>query len=262
MYSTSREEGKSSYTLISQKSDFIRLDGLGSEMQNEDDRDEQVLFSMHVEGSVEVRLPVPNFLEPFARSSECINRAIEYYLLPRFSSMHRLHTAFMVNAFWAAEYLMLSILCHKYKDANELGIDHEFHRITKYWETCKSLVDPGLVKPMSAFDAYIGKVQGYVSERHPRKRTGVDVRHQGKQPSFTMADGSRQKFSRAMHMSLSELDKFANFMIHDVVAYDQDPSIALTEYLSSHKCTETYQEDNNYSIIHPNKKYHGELSQS
>lgn len=116
---------------------------------------------------------------------------------------------------------------------------------------------------MNNFDNYIGKVQGYFSERYPSSPDQLKLKYTEKYPRISLEGvekGKTIKFSKVAHLDLDELDHFINFMLHDITIYSNDSSGNLMQRLASNKNTELYQEENKYSIIFPNKQYHGEFT--
>jgi len=51
-------------------------------------------------------------------------------------------------------------------------------------------------------------------------------------------------------------------MLHDIPPIKTDISVKLMRILSAQKNTELYEDGNKYSIIYPNKQYHGEIIKS
>jgi len=173
-------------------------------------------------GSMSMSFPVPEELESFALSIENIKRAIEYYLLARYALLHKMHSAFMINSFWAVEHLILSILIFKVKEKEQWKDLGGFHSITKYWEETKEMMPDEISSKMNQFDDYIGKVKGYFSERYPEISAGGKLIHTEKPPRVVPGGDKSSKamrFGKVAPLSLDELDHFVNFMLHDVTTY-------------------------------------------
>ena len=88
-------------------------------MSEQDDFENVFTVTLKDGGSMSMSLPVPKELEQFHLSVENNKRAIEYYLLARYAYLHKMHSAFMINSFWAVEHLILSILILKIKEKEE-----------------------------------------------------------------------------------------------------------------------------------------------
>jgi hypothetical protein len=221
----------------------------------------QTIFSstLHGDGSMELKFPIPPKDVPYVLSCEHVYLAIEYYLLARYAYLHKMHTSFMINSFWAIEHLILSILILAMQDKRTLKEIGGNHSITKYWEFAKTML-PDKAVSMKKFDAYIGKVMGFYSERYPKVVAKGKLTYTGKCPRVTKGDQNKAavRFGKVAHLSLDELDHFVNFMLHDITVYRNDCSDNLAEYLDSQGNEELYRIKNKYSIIYPNKAYHGE----
>lgn len=217
------------------------------------------LASMNLGGNqfAQISFPLPESLQLHQSSQGYLEHAVEYYILARYSYFHRMSYAFMVNTFWAVEYLCLSVLVFKYtKD------DLNVHQLPDYWNMVKEMVSPPISKNMGKFNDYIGKVQGYFSERygHQTPARGKLV-HTGKQPKVTLGQESKKfsQFAKVAPLKLDELDHFVNFMLHDVSLINAECFHYLEMLLASNENTELYLRENNYSVILPDRKYHGEL---
>ncbi|MGR3178829.1 MAG: hypothetical protein ACUZ8E_12310 [Candidatus Anammoxibacter sp.] len=211
-------------------------------------------------GSMSMSFSIPKELQPFALSYENIKRAIEYYLLARYAYFHKMDSAFMINSFWAIEHLILSLLIFKVEDKEELKSFGGYHSITSYWKAAKEMLPAPESTAMNKFDDYIGKIQGYFSERYPSIQEKGKLQFTGKSPRITLGSSNKVlKFGKVAHLSLEELDNFVNFMLHDITVYKKDCSGNLMGLLASQDNMKLYKKDNNYSVVYPNKVYHGEL---
>ncbi len=226
----------------------------------------KTIQTLHLDGnSASVTFPVPPELEPMTRSIANIDLSIEHYLLARFSYFHRMERSYMINAFWAVEYLFLSILTFKYENLKALmesGMD--LHNMNHYWKEIKTNLPNSEVQAMSQFDPFIGKIQGYYFERYQKDISKTKLTHTGKSPKVTEPIGSEDdektiKFGKVQSLNIDELDHFVNFMLHDIVPFKKDRSSNLQTTLMKYDTTDIYQRDNKFSMIYPNKKYHGEL---
>ncbi|MDH5712173.1 MAG: hypothetical protein OEZ15_11005 [Gammaproteobacteria bacterium] len=226
---------------------------------NQDDDFESVLtMTLKEGGSASVSFPVPDEIKPFALSLEFTKHAIEYYLLARYSFLHRMHSAYMINSFWAVENSILSILIITIKNKEELKDIGGYHSITTFWDRAKQVVSEDDASLMSNFDAYIGKVKGYFSVRYPVATDDVKLTHTEKTPKVTPGKDANKrgmKFDRVAPLSLDELDHYMSFFLTDL---KDDWSGNLMELLASQENMQLYREDNNYSIVYPNRKYLGE----
>lgn len=215
-------------------------------------------------GSVSMSFPLPAHLELLELSRKNNERAIEYYLLARYAFVHQMHSAFMINAFWAAEHLMLALLRLKYSK-EELGKLGDWHELPKYWQAAKEMVGGEKASSMSKFDDYIGKVKGYFQERYPITDERGKLHHTNKSVRVVMGDNPEAKaakFGKVYRLELDELDHFVNFMLHDITSIGTtDISHDLMFTLESQKNTQLYLINNQYSVVHPNKAYHGEQSE-
>ncbi len=233
-----------------------------------DDKDPfKTIASMTLEGgSASMSFPTPKEHEPFVHAVEHVYLSIDYYLLARFAFLHRMHSAFMVNSFWAVEHLVLSILAlhgESKEGLRELG---GFHEIGKYWMKAKALLPGDMASLMDGFDDYVGKVRGYYSERYPKPvPKKCKLMHTSKIPRVVVGDdedGPTHKFGKVVPLSLDELDHFVNFMLHDITVFSKGCSVNLMTRLASQKNEGLYSQDNEYSVVHPNKKYHGERGEA
>jgi hypothetical protein len=213
-------------------------------------------------GSAQISFPVPKGKEPIALSMNHERCGIEYYLLARYAFLHRMHFTFMMNSFWAVEHLLLSLLVFKFKTKDELFENLEPHAITKYWALLKSLVREEGSSVMGRFDGYVGRVRGYFDERYPKPTPGRGkLTHTSKKPPTVKGSdesGPAQRFGKVAPLSLGDLDHFVNFMLHDVTFSAKNGSTNLHKLLASHENLDLYAQDNDYSILFPNKKYFGE----
>lgn len=80
------------------------------------------IMSAHLKngGSMSMKFPIPEALHSVTLAFENTERSIEYYLLARYAYLHKMHSAFMINSFWAVEHLILSILILEITDIEEL----------------------------------------------------------------------------------------------------------------------------------------------
>lgn len=213
-------------------------------------------------GSASMSFPVPNELELFTLSLENVHRAIDYYLLARYAFLHRMHSAFMINSFWAVEHMILSILMAKMKTKGELKELCDFHSITQYWKEAKCFLPKEKSLLMNGFDDYVGRVRGYFDERYPKPTPATGkLSYTNKMPRVVVGSnesGKAQRFGKVASISLDELDHFINFMLHDITVFSKDCSVNLMSLLASQKNQDLYGQDNKYSVVHPNKKYSGE----
>lgn len=213
------------------------------------------------DGDFSASFPVPEHLKPLVLSQKNNERAIEYYLLARYAFFHKMHSAYMVNAFWSVEHLILALLCLKYNDKDSLRDLGGFHSLTGYWREAKELVGEEKASTMSKFDDYIGKVKGYFQERYPTTEENGKLQYTSKKARVVLGenpDAKAAKFGKSYKLELDELDHFVNFMIHDITSFGNDVSLYYMDFLDSHNNAELYLEKNQFSIIHPNKVYHGE----
>lgn len=231
-------------------------------MNDKDDFKTIVSATLRDGGSAAISFPVPGKLESFSLSVANVDRAIDYYLLARYAFLHRMHSAFMINSFWAVEHLILSILIPEIRTKDQLRERGEFHEITRYWNEAKGLVPEDRCSSMSGFDDYVGRVSGYFDERYPKPTPAQGkLTHTGKMPRVVSGggeSGSAQRFGKVAPLSLDELDHFVNFMLHDITVFSKDCSVELMKLLASQKNQDLYSQDNKYSVVYPNKKYHGE----
>lgn len=213
-------------------------------------------------GSMSMSFPVPEELQAFTLSLGNIERSIEYYLLARYAYFHKMNSVFMINSFWAVEHMILSILIFKVKEKEDLKDIGGYHSVTDYWNEAKEMLQDQESKAMSMFDNYIGKIQGYFSERYPVNQEKGKLQYTRKYPRITPGNSNKAlRFGKVAQLSIEELDNFVNFMLHDITIYKKDCSSNLMSLLASQDNTELYKKENNYSIIYPNKKYHSELHQ-
>ncbi len=213
------------------------------------------------DGEFSVSLPTPEHLKPLVLSQNNNEKAMEYYLLARYSFFHKMHSAYMVNAFWAVEHLILALLCLKYSDKDSLYKLGGFHSLTRYWREAKEIVGEEKALIMSAFDDYIGKVQGYFQERYPTVEENGKLQYTSKKARVVMGENPASKairFGKVYKLELDELDHFVNFMIHDITSFGNDASLYYMDLLDSHDNIELYLDKNKFSIIYTNKVYHGE----
>jgi len=230
-------------------------------MSEQDDFENVFTVTLKDGGSMSMSLPVPKELEQFHLSVENNKRAIEYYLLARYAYLHKMHSAFMINSFWAVEHLILSILILKIKEKEDLKSLGGFHSITQFWKEAKEMLPGDKASKMSGFDDYIGKVKGYFSERYPEMPLNGKLTYTEKSPQVVTGNDKSKKaltFGKVAPLSLNELDHFVNFMLHDITTYNSDSSGNLMELLASQDNIDLYRQDNKYSIIYPNKIYDGE----
>jgi len=230
-------------------------------MSEQDDFENVFTVTLKDGGSMNMSLPVPKELEQFHLSVENNKRAIEYYLLARYAYLHKMHSAFMINSFWAVEHLILSILILKIKEKEDLKSLGGFHSITQFWKEAKEMLPGDKASKMSGFDDYIGKVKGYFSERYPEMPLNGKLTYTEKSPQVVTGNDKSKKaltFGKVAPLSLNELDHFVNFMLHDITTYNSDSSGNLMELLASQDNIDLYRQDNKYSIIYPNKIYDGE----
>lgn len=230
-----------------------------------DESEFQTILETRLKGNrMSISFPVPEELIPFSNSIELTNQSIEYYLLARYAFIHKMDYSFLINSFWAVEYSILPALSLKYKDLEELkNSDLSFHQITKYWDTAKIIAGGKKSSAMNQFDSYVGKVYGYYKHRYPNGFEKTKLVHTGKQPPVFAGDEDVNKkvtFQNVVPIGLEELDHFINFMLHDISLHKENVSSNLMTILHRSKNTDLYQQDNKYSIIHPNKAYHGELA--
>ena len=234
----------------------------GSQMEEDDGFEE--LFSMELKGggSAGISFPVPDHLKIFTRSYDNVRQSIEYYLLARYAFLHDMQTSFMINTFWCVEHLMLSILCFKYEDQAALGGKFKYHDLPKYWDEAKSMSPEEYRDCMSGFDDYVGIVTGYYKERYPNDSNKIKLTASGKMPKFSVPGDVKKtvNFGKVMRTSLSGLDHYVSFMLHDVTVFKGNCSIQLMQMLGAHNNVKLYQTDNEYSVIYPNKKYKGKFS--
>ncbi len=221
----------------------------------------KTIISATLKGSgMSMQFPLPKELHSFSLSHENIHRAIEYYLLARYAFIHKMNSAFMINSFWAIEHLILSLLVFKVEGKEDLKSFGGYHAITSYWKETKEMLPDPESTAMSKFDNYIGKIQGYFSERYPVIQEKGKLQYTNKSPRITPGNENKTlKFGKVAHLCLDELDQYVNFMLHDITIYKKDCSSNLMGLLASQDNTKLYKQENNYSIIYPNKEYHGEL---
>jgi hypothetical protein len=228
---------------------------------------ESTHFSCTIDGSVRFTFPVSKDVEPLVDSYSLSDLAVEYYLLARYAYFHQMNSAFMINSFWAVEYMILAILCLKHTKES-LGKDFDFHKITGYWTEAKSMVPEDRQVAMTKFDTYIGRVQGYYAERYPTPVEKLEITHTGEMPGRIRQNiggtMKRPPVGRVAPLSIDDLDQFVNFMLHDIVPGNDtaNGSTALMARLVVHENTELYAQENKYSIVLPNKRYHGEMPAS
>ena len=200
---------------------------------------------------------VPKELEGHAASNQYVKHAFEYYLLARYSFFHRMNYAFTINSFWAAEYLCLSILVTRYTQ-DELKPPHDLPR---YWRLAKGLLPPPVNDCMNRFDNFLAVVQGYFDERYvkPVSARGRLI-HTDKKPRVGVGDENRNypNFGKVVPLNLSELDHFVNFILHDIAGLNE-VSHNIGVRLDWTDNGELYMRENEFSVVYPNKKYHGEL---
>lgn len=221
-------------------------------MENEDNVER--ILSVTVNETVNISFPVRPELEPVRQAFEHIDLAVEYYLLARYAYLHRMFSTFMVNSFWVAEHLILSILV--LEDRGREQVDRS-HRITKYWEAAKNVVPEEMVSGMGVFDSYISKVLGYFAERYPVVSREAKLLYSGKSPKVSAGEERERRvnFGKVAQLNLDELDHFFSFMIHDLTIYKENCSINLMVQLDRGENRDLYLAENKYSVIYPNKKY-------
>ena len=164
----------------------------------------------------------------------------------------------MINVFWAVEHLLLALLCFKFykEDLKEFG----YHKITKYWGEAKLIAGTEKAAVMCKFDNYIGDVQSYFNERYPESNDQIKLKYTtAKRVHIKDQDTKRINPKKVYNLQLDQLDHFVNFMLHDITYLGDHVSRDLGYHLERMNNEELYLEKNNFSIIHPNKKYHGEL---
>ncbi|MDG4813192.1 hypothetical protein P8629_09265 [Hydrogenovibrio sp. 3SP14C1] len=222
------------------------------------------LINMEIsgDGSASVSFPLPERLKPSRTSMENKHKAIDYYILARYSFFHHMHDAYMVNTFWAIEHLILAILCFRYKDKNSLKM-LGFHRLTKYWKEAKTLTDEENASNMERFENFIGNVQGFYNERYPTTNQNTKFAYTSPKARVVLGNNPNAKannFDKSYKLDLDKLDHFVNFMVHDIISFnDSDHTMLyLMDYLDMHNNTELYLKKNKYSIIIPERKYNGE----
>ncbi len=216
------------------------------------DKDFKIVSSMRIKGGGQARVSytLPEELKHIGLSCENMDLTIQYYLLARYSFLHRMQSAFMINSFWAVEHAILSILVLTYKTKDELLEKFEPHKITKYWAEAKNLKG---IDGMEDFDDYIGVVQGYFAERYPEKNVLKLTHSAEKVQMFNHSDGSDKKekeliknFSKTYKLDIDALDKFINFFLTDITNYGFGN---LGAKLASFDSIALYKEQNQHSII-------------
>ncbi|MBI9046986.1 MAG: hypothetical protein JEZ06_21040 [Anaerolineaceae bacterium] len=231
-------------------------------MKNDDDNFETLISAeLRGEGSMQISFPVPPKFEKFELSTNHVDHAIQYYLLARYAYFHRMNTAFMMNSFWAVEHLILSILVFKYDGKEDLKKLGGYHSVVKYWEEIKTFI-PDAAEIMGNFDGYLSAIQGYFSERYPGSSDIKKLKlvYSGKKPAVLFRGKKQNKFGKVASLNLDDLDHFINFLLHDLTSYSNNCSDNLMQLLASQDNTDLYKRDNNFSVIFPNKQYHGEFN--
>lgn len=198
-----------------------------------------------------IQFPLPKELQHIGLYYENIDHAIEYYLLSRYSYLHRMNYSFMINSFWTTEYLILAILTLKYETKNSLLKEFKPHKLTEYWRNAKTII-PKKLKEMEKFDNYIGDIQGYFNERYPEKNESKLIRSPDKIQIFNHENKRVTNFSKTYILDIDKLDKFTSFMLNDILNYSSDN---LQEKLASFDSLLLYRNENKYSMIYPNRKY-------
>ncbi len=230
-------------------------------MSKEDDEFKTIISASLEGGSMSMTFPLPEELQSFSLSHDNILLAIEYYLLARYAYLHDMNSTFMINSFWAVEHLTLSLLIFKVDDKEKLKEFGGYHSITSYWKEAKEMLPPKEKEAMCYFDDYIGKIQGYFSERYPTTSDKPKLKHTNKYPHVTPGNTTRfMQFGHVAQLNLDELDHFVNFMLHDITIYKNESSSNIMSLLAKQKNEQLYRQDNKFSITYPNKEYFGELS--
>ena len=116
---------------------------------------------------------------------------------------------------------------------------------------------------MSKFDDYIGKIQGYFQERYSTTDERGKLYRTNNSTRVVMGDNPEAKaakFGKVYQLELDEFDHFVSYMLHDITSLGTDISHDLMFTLAHQENTQLYLINNQYSIVHPNKAYHGEQS--
>ena len=217
------------------------------------------LFSIKLKngGTSRITFPLPEELQPIQQLYEFQSIAIEYYLLSRYSYFHHMFSTHLINSFWTAEYLMLSMLCIKYPDVSSLkdSFGEKLHSLPAYWKEAKTIYstfNKELVLKMEKFDPYVGVLQGYYDERYPKLQQ--KKKHIFTNSAKVTSNDRNHKFDKSYPTKIDKFDHFVNFVLHDVLKQD---GANLGERLLSQDNKNLYTQENNYSIVPP-QKYFGD----
>jgi len=230
---------------------------------NTDEPRGDTVATFEVFGTTSVTFATSEGTEDVVDAFGYMDRALEYYLLARYAYLHEMHSAFMINSFWAVEYALLAMLRLKFKTKVELGAAAGgLHSLTKYWKLVMDMVSAPQRAAMQKFESDVSRVQGHFKERYAT--TGeTKMTYEGKRPKVRLGSEGpqrRARFDREAALSLSDFDHLMNFMFHDIAPDKSDASNHLTQRLAIFRSGDLYRESNQYSIAYPNKSYHGELA--
>ena len=170
-----------------------------------------------------ISFPIPKELAPVYYSLTHIYQGLDYYLQARYAFFHRMNAAFMMNAYWAVEHMVESILIYKKRESGHS------HSLTSDWERAKDALFEESTFLMNQFDDYIEEVGTYFDQCDERAQI--------------------QKVRNLAHMSLDELDSFVNSMLQDITIFSRNCSENLKARLESQDNLNLYGYNNKFSII-------------
>ena len=170
-----------------------------------------------------ISFPIPRELAPIYYSLTHIYQGLDYYLQARYAFFHRMNAAFMMNAYWAVEHMVESILIYTKNES-----EHS-HSLMSDWEKAKDALSEESDFLMDRFDDYIEEVGTYFDQHNENAQT--------------------PKVRNLAHMSLDELDFFINSMLQDITIFSRNCSKNLKARLESQDNLNLYGYDNKFSII-------------
>ncbi len=170
-----------------------------------------------------ISFPIPKELAPIYYSLTHIYQGLDYYLQARYAFFHRMNAAFMMNAYWAVEHMVESILIYAKEE-----IKHS-HSLMSDWEKAKDALSEESTFLMDRFDDYIEEVGTYFDQRDESAQI--------------------QKVRNLAHMSLDELDFFINSVLQDITIFSRNCSENLKARLESQDNLNLYGYNNKFSII-------------
>lgn len=187
-----------------------------------------------------VKFPVREESKLLRRKFDDRSKAIDYYVTGRFNYFHSMIEVAAINFFWAAEYLLRSLL-----DADVREIQERFkgHALTSQWGKIKADIDTSQLS--EKIDRIIANVEQYRNLRFSEDiLSEIIVYSKIKKPATVENEGHIIYY----HVNIDEIDQLFHYLYREYPG-DQNYNLLKATIESTTKTKDIYMRENRFSVF-------------